>query len=104
MKEKNKPGNRDGTGKFQKGKSGNPSGRKPVPPEIKEALTSLVPKAVERLQEIVNESTNEKIVIQAVQTVFDRVYGKPIQAVDMKSENEHKIEVVLQEQAKEWAK
>ena len=94
--------NRDKSGKFKKGnRSG---GRKPIPPEIKEALTSLVPRAVERLKEIVDTSKDEKVVIQAVNTVLDRVYGKPLQAVDMKSENEHTVEVKLSDTIKEWAK
>ena len=96
-------GNRDKNGKFVKGNNSN-GGRKPIPPEIKEALTSLVPRAVERLKEIVETSKDEKVVVKAVETIFDRVYGKPLQAVDMKSENEHKVEVILQGQAKEWAK
>lgn len=100
----NKPANRTGTGKFKKGVSGNPSGRKPVPPEIKEALTALVPKAVERLTQIINESENDKIVMQAVEVVLNRVYGKPLQQVDLESKNEHTLEVVLQGQLKEWAK
>lgn len=99
-----KPANRNKSGQFKKGKSGNPSGRKPIPPEIKEALTSLVPRAVDRLKEIVETSNDEKVIIQAVNVVLDRVYGKPLQAVDMKSENDHTVNIVLEGQAKEWAK
>jgi hypothetical protein len=98
------PAIREKSGKFVKGVSGNPTGRKPIPPEIKEALTSLVPKAVERLTEIIHSSTNEKIVMQAVEVVFNRVYGKPQQALDIESNNNTTLKVVLTEQLKEWAK
>lgn len=96
------PIKRDKSGKFQKGH--NLGGRKPIPPEIKETLTALVPKAVERLTQIINESGNEKIVMQAVEVIFNRVYGKPIQAVDLESNNNHTLEVILQGTLKEWAK
>jgi hypothetical protein len=87
---------------FEKGnKSG---GRKPIPPEIKEALTGLVPRAIERLTEIINTSDNDKIVMQAVEVVLNRVYGKPAQSLDIESNNNHTLEVVLTGQLKEWAK
>jgi ATP:corrinoid adenosyltransferase len=95
---------RDKTGKFTKGVSGNPTGRKPIPPEIKEALTALVPRAIERLTGIINESEDDKLVMDAVKVVLDRVYGKPAQALDIESNNNHTLEVVLTGQLKEWAK
>lgn len=93
---------RDKSGKFQKGHT--LGGRKPIPPEIKEALTALVPRAVERLTAIVEDSEDEKLVMQAIEVVFNRVYGKPSQALDIESSNSHTLEVVLTGQLKEWAK
>jgi hypothetical protein len=93
---------RDKNGKFAKGNAG--GGRKPMPAEIKESLTQLVPKAVERLTDIINNSKNEKIVMQAVEVIFNRVYGKPQQQLDIESNNSHTLEVVLTDQLKEWAK
>jgi hypothetical protein len=98
------PDIRTKTGQFKKGVSGNPAGRKKIPDEIKESLTQLVPKAVERLTDIINSSKNEKIVMQAVEVIFNRVYGKPQQQLDIESNNSHTLEVVLTEQLKEWAK
>lgn len=84
---------------------GNPGGgRKPIPPEIKEALTSLVPRAIERLRAIVEHGEDDKLVMDAVKVVLDRVYGKPAQALDIESNNNHTLEVVLTGQLKEWAK
>ena len=95
-------GNRDKNGRFIKGNNSN-GGRKPIPPEIKEALTSLIPRAVERLANIVDKGEDDKLVMEAVKVVFDRVYGKPQQAMEVKSENAHKIEVTLTEQLQIWA-
>lgn len=93
---------RNTSGRFEKGnKSG---GRKPIPPDIKEALTQLIPKAVERLGAIIHHSEEDKLVMEAVKVVFDRVYGKPQQALDIESNNNHVLEVVLTGQLKEWAK
>lgn len=93
-----------GSNKFQKGQSGNPGGRPKIPEDIKEALTKLVPRAVERLSAIVHDSEDEKLVMEAVKVVLDRVYGKPQQALDIESNNNHTLEVVLNGQLKEWAK
>ena len=93
---------RDKNGKFMKGYAG--GGRKPIPPDIKEALTQLIPKAVERLGAIIHHSEEDKLVMEAVKVVFDRVYGKPQQALDIESNNNHVLEVVLTGQLKEWAK
>jgi len=98
------PAIRDKTGRFTKGVSGNPNGRKPIPTEIKEALTALVPRAIERLTNIIDDSEDDKLVMEAVKVVLDRVYGKPAQALDIESNNNHTLEVVLQGPLKEWAK
>lgn len=88
---------------WQKGVSGNPNGRRPVPPEIRQALTSLVPEAVARLSDIVRHSKDDKLVMEAVKVVLDRVYGRPSQSLDIESNNNHTVEVILAEQVKQWA-
>lgn len=93
---------RNKNGTFAKGNPG--GGRKPIPSDIKEALTQLIPKAVERLSAIIHDSEDDKLVMDAVKVVFDRVYGKPQQALDIESNNNHTLEVVLTGQLKEWAK
>ena len=93
---------RNKNGTFATGNSG--GGRKPIPPEIKEALTALVPRAIERLTNIIDDSEDDKLVMEAVKVVLDRVYGKPAQALDIESNNNHTLEVILHGQLKEWAK
>jgi hypothetical protein len=66
---------------FQKGQSGNPGGRKPIPPEVKEALKAMEPRAVERLRELL-ESDDDKIAMAAVKEVLDRNLGKPPQSLE----------------------
>jgi len=92
--------NRDEKGKFVKGnKSG---GRKKIPADIKEALTKLTPRAVERLEEIINMGKDERIVMDAVKVVFDRVYGKPLQQAEVKTEGT--LNIVLNGEVEEWSK
>lgn len=61
-------------------------GRKPTPPDVKEALQAMLPQAVKRLGELLM-SDNEKIAVQAVQVVFDRNLGKAIATkIDVKAD------------------
>ncbi len=73
--------NLEGKGGFKPGQSGNPGGRKPIPPEIKDALRQMTPKAVQRLAEML-ESDDERIVMMAVKEILDRDLGKPVQPMD----------------------
>jgi hypothetical protein len=76
---------RDLSTRFKPGQSGNPSGRTPMPPEIREALKAATPRAVERLVELM-ESEDERVALTASETVLSRVYGKPVQATEAKIE------------------
>ncbi len=66
---------------FLPGQSGNPGGRPPVPPEVKEGLAALLPRSVEVLQELLGESgkplAEPRLALEAAQTVQNRVLGKP---------------------------
>lgn len=78
------PVNRTKTGQFQKGCSGNPSGRPKLDPEIVKTIRSACPHAVERLIEFVDDK-NPKIAMWAITELLDRGYGKPtqVQSVSM---------------------
>lgn len=92
---------RNKNGTFATGNAG--GGRKPIPPDVKQMFVQLVPEAVQRLANIIKTSTDDKLVLDAAKVVLDRVYGKAPQALDIQSENNHKIEVTLTEQLKTWA-
>ena len=65
---------------FKPGQSGNPGGRPKKTQEEKDALVmirSLAPKAVERLEEILdNPKVNTRDLLRAIEIVFDRAFGK----------------------------
>ena len=96
---------RDDKGRFVKGtvpcRSG---GRKPIPPEIKQLFTSMVPEVVSKIHEIILTSDDNKLVLDAAKIVLDRVYGKPLQAVDVDAKTDTTIKIVLDGDAKEWSK
>lgn len=69
---------------FEKGKSGNPGGRKKVPEDIKQAFREQSPKALEVLTYIVNNpEAKDSDRIKAAECILDRAYGKPSQEVSL---------------------
>lgn len=84
----NNPGNRDSAGRFQKGKSGNPSGRKKVPEDIKKAFKAHSMDALTVLVSIINDATaKDADKIRAAEVILDRAYGKPQQSVEVEQTN-----------------
>ena len=68
---------------FQPGQSGNPSGAKKLPPELKDALRSISPKAVKILTEIMeNPESQPAARIRAAEIILNRAYGMPLQEID----------------------
>ncbi len=101
-----KPG-RDAGGKFVKGKSGNPGGKRPIPEDVKAALEELTPTAVSKLEEVLNdESTPANVKVKAAEVVLDRVYGRPVQSteLEMASKDTGKLEVIFSSDLEKWSK
>lgn len=75
-----KPGNRDKSGRFVKGQSGNPNGRPKKPVE----LEKYAKEAPQRLREIADDpATPVKVRADIEKFFFEAIYGKASQAVDL---------------------
>lgn len=69
------------SGRFEKGKSGNPAGRKPMPPELKEMARAASIPAMKRAIELIN-SPDANVALKAINIVLERGYGKAPQPHD----------------------
>ena len=77
------PGNRDKTGRFIKGESGNPAGRPAVDPKAKRMLKEAAPEAVRLLISVMeSEAAPLKDRREAAKTILDRVYGTASQPIE----------------------
>ncbi len=68
-------------GRFAPGVSGNPGGRPKVTAEAKDALRAALPRAIQRLRELM-DSDDERVALSACQAVIDRNLGKLPMAED----------------------
>lgn len=72
------PENRDKTGRFVKGKSGNPGGRPKVPEPFKELVQSKSVPALERIIEIMeNPASKPGDVFMCAKLILEYANGKP---------------------------
>jgi hypothetical protein len=76
--------------KWQKGQSGNPSGRPAMPEAIKKKLKDLTPDAVDTVEQIMKDpKARPADRLKAAEMILDRVYGKATQPIDMSGEITH---------------
>lgn len=71
-----------GTGRWVKGHSPNPGGRKPMPAEVREILDASTPNAARRLCAIALDDAHPSQ-LRAIELVLDRGLGKVAQAVEV---------------------
>lgn len=89
--------------RWQEGVSGNPGGRPKMDPEVKRILEAATPGCAKRLVELA-ASTDERISLAAIESIFNRVYGRPVQQVDAEvrttSVQQAHLQILLELQAK----
>lgn len=85
---------------FAKGKSGNPGGRPKLPEELKQAFRALAPEALKTLESVMRSSkARPGDRIRAAETILNRGYGTPVQAVEVTGRDGGPIESMTHEQA-----
>ena len=73
--------NRDEYGRFPKGQSGNPGGRRPMSQECREILEAALPDVCRTIVRLANHP-DPKIGLLACNILLDRVYGRPAQQIN----------------------
>lgn len=83
------------SGRFAKGRSGNPGGRPRIPDDVKEAAKALTSLAMKTLKEICEDSKAPPSArVTAAEAILNRAWGKPVQAVT--GEGGGPVQVVIQ--------
>jgi Family of unknown function (DUF5681) len=77
------PENRAKAGKFQKGQSGNPGGRKKLPEELKASIAEAGARALEVLQDLMEHSKEDGVRLRAAVELKDTAYGRPRQSTEI---------------------
>ena len=77
---------------FEKGQSGNPGGRPKENAEVKRLAREHGVTAIKKLAALM-DSDDERIVVAACQTLLDRGFGKPAQAIVGGDEDDPAIKI-----------
>jgi hypothetical protein len=72
---------RDEAGHFLPGSSGNPSGRPKVVAEIRELARIHAPAVLAKVVALIDHA-DARVAFAAAKEILDRVYGRPVQAVE----------------------
>lgn len=83
-------------GGFQKGKSGNPRGRPPLPEEIKEKIAYMTPDAVDKVYELMNTSDNAMVQLKAAELLIGTQISKAASKVEVDVEVTHTSDFLMQ--------
>ncbi|MEW5705127.1 MAG: hypothetical protein AB1781_11175 [Pseudomonadota bacterium] len=78
---------------WAKGVSGNPSGRKKIPTDVRDLAVKNTPRAFARIVELI-ESKDERVALMAAKEIIDRAYGKPAAADDDRKDASVTINIV----------
>lgn len=80
---------------WEKGQSGNVSGRPKLNPELKQKLKQLGEESLSVIESLMRSAEDASIRLKAAQYLSDRAFGKPHQAVDMEMTGDISLTVRL---------
>lgn len=88
-----KNGERDKTGRFKHGASGNPGGRPKDEHGVRELARELGPRAIRKLEQLMT-SKDERVALAACNAILDRGHGKAPSADACGSDDPLTVEIV----------